>query len=348
MKVRIVCYEDVNAWILGKFALKMKENLDKMGIQADISNVPDVNADINHHIIYLGCNEKLLSNDTLMITHVDTIDKLNLVKKQLKETGMGICMSKETMAYLIKKGVSNKRICYINPAHDGIISIRKVVIGITCRVQIDGRKRENFITKLARNINPMFFKFKIMGDSWEPQVKALRDKAFEVEYYDHFIYEEYTRLIPSLDYYLYTGMDEGQMGFVDALAAGVKTIVTPQGYHLDAPYGITHSFTTYDELEKIFLDIQKEKEQLVASVKTWNWFDYTQKHVEVWQYLLNNKVNSNYEDGINSSINYTTIAQSLNDQFIKAKNKELYKNKFLHSFFVNKNKIKNILSKNKH
>ena len=42
MRIRIVCYEDVNAWILGKFALKLCENLNAQGVNADISNKPDV------------------------------------------------------------------------------------------------------------------------------------------------------------------------------------------------------------------------------------------------------------------------------------------------------------------
>ena len=53
MNVRIVCYEDVDAWILGKFALRLCENLILQGVQADISKAPDNSADINHHIIYL-------------------------------------------------------------------------------------------------------------------------------------------------------------------------------------------------------------------------------------------------------------------------------------------------------
>ena len=42
------------------------------------------------------------------------------------------------------------------------------------------------------------------------------------------------------------------MGFLDACAAGVKTIVTPQGYHLDAMRGITHGFKELPELVAIF------------------------------------------------------------------------------------------------
>jgi len=149
MKVRIVCYEDVNSWILGKFALKMEENLSKMGIPVDIAKVPDPTADINHHIIYYDYNCQKNSIDTLMITHIDDIEKLDLLKKQLLVAAAGICMSAETMHSLAKMGIDESKLCYINPAHDGIIPIRKIVVGMSCRVQEDGRKREHFIDKLT-------------------------------------------------------------------------------------------------------------------------------------------------------------------------------------------------------
>lgn len=347
MKVRIVCYEDVDGWILGKFAKKMHDNLQKMGIASDIAKVPDVSADINHHIIYVNYDGNKNSVDTVMITHIDNIDKLNLIKGQLQNAAAGICMSAETMFHLSQMGVDKNKLCYINPAHDGVMAVKKIVIGITCRVQEDGRKREYFLDKLAGVLDPTYFKFKIMGDGWEPQVKTLRKQDFEVEYTDRFIYEEYVRLIPSLDYYLYMGMDEGQMGFIDASAAGVKTIVTAQGYHRDVQGGIVHPFTSYEELESIFLSLQKEKENLIQSVSTWNWYDYTKKHVEIWKHLLGEQnVKSDFSDGLNSLIGMTTHKINHDNFFAKRKLRELKRNKYSHIYFKKVGVLKKTYSTN--
>ena len=343
MRVRIVCYEDVDAWILGKFAKKMHENLQKMGISSDIAKVPDASADINHHIIYVNYDGKKNSVDTIMITHIDTVDKLTLVKKQLENAAAGICMSRETMLHLSQMGVHNSKICYINPAHDEVMPFRKIVVGITCRVQADGRKHEYFLNKLANVLDSKYFKFKIMGDAWDLQVKILRKKGFEVEYTDRFIYDEYIKLIPTLDYYLYMGMDEGQMGFIDALAAGVKTIVTAQGYHLDASGGIVHPFTSYEELEHIFLSLQKEKEDLVHSVTTWNWNDYTKKHVEIWKYLLGENIESDFSDGLSSLVNVAS-GGNVDGAFAKRKMKELKRNQYSHFYFKKIGRLKKAYS----
>ncbi len=306
MRVRIVCYENVNAWILGKFALKLNECLSSIGIQADIDKQSDPTADINHHIIYYYYDGQVSTNDTLMITHIDNLEKLHRLKKQLVNAKMGICMSRETMDKLKNCGIPRNKLSYINPAHDGVIIPRPKTIGITSRVQSDGRKREHFLSKLAMDINPNMFSFKIMGDGWDNQVDELRKNGFQVEYTNNFEYNQYVELLSSLDYYLYMGQDEGQMGFIDAVTAGVETIVTPQGYHLDAEGGINYSFTTYNELVNIFRELTDKRLKLINSVSRWNWENYTLKHVEIWEYILSkDKLNINqpkrdYYDGINS------------------------------------------------
>src|ERR1035437_1951593 len=310
MRVRIVCYEDVHQWIIGKFALRMQEYLLKMNIEVDIEKTPDPNADINHHIIYgsYEVKEKSTAIDTLMITHIDDIAKLKRLKNQMQYAELGICMSRETMINLTNLGIPRNKLCYINPAHDGVIKPRKIIVGITCRVQKDGRKREFMVDELAKNLNPTEFEFKIMGEFWSPQVINLRKNGFTVDYFENFDYTEYVKLIPSLDYYLYTGTDEGQMGFIDALAAGVQTIVTPQGYHFDADGGISYSFTSMNELLDCFKAILQKRNGLTSSVENWNWENYTKKHLELWRYLLSNKSSKdsldkyslNSDDGLNS------------------------------------------------
>ncbi len=288
MKIRIVCQDD--SWILEKFARKMKENLVKMNIEVDVDKIPDKNADINHYIIYSDYDVNNYNDiDTLMVTHIDREKKLKILSKNLEKAYMGICMSEETVINMSNMGIDRKKLCFVNPAHDEVMVPRKKIIGITCRVQSDGRKREAFISKLAKIISPKLFSFKIMGDGWDKQVADLKDNGFTVEYTNEFVYDKYLELIPSLDYYLYTGQDEGQMGFVDALAAGVETIVTSQGYHLDADCGITYPFNSFEELVQIFKDIESKRQAMIDSVASWTWHEYTKKHVELWKYFISQK-----------------------------------------------------------
>jgi hypothetical protein len=337
MKVRIVCYEDVNAWILGKFALKLEENLKELGVDVSIAMQTDEEADINHHIIYANFNGKRSNIDTLMITHIDDVWKLNLLKNNIGNYQAGICMSRDTMNNLIKLGIPGDKLCFVNPAHDGVIKLKKRIIGITCRVQPDGRKREHFLSKLAKEISPDLFSFIIMGEGWDEQVKILKQHNFEVIFYNSFDYTKYAEIFSKLDLYLYMGQDEGQMGFIDAVAAGIETIVTQQGYHLDLKEGITYPFNTYSELSDIFKTISRKVFNYSTSVKEWNWRDYSNKHLEIWKYLLDHsKTSSDYHfDGLKSLLNkdsnespglsylkYDLFIRSLRNRFyLRIKNK---------------------------
>lgn len=291
MKVHIVCYEDLNKWILGKFALRLSENLKTMGVEVDISKLPSPQADINHHIIYYNYDGRRTTTETVMVTHIDTADKLGQLKGQLDQAEMGICMSNDTVQKLAAQGLPRQKLCFVNPAHDGVMKPRKTVIGITSKVQPSGCKRETMLVQLADAIAPEDFKFMIMGAGWEPVIKMLRHKGIEVEYLRQFHYRSYIRWMPSFDYYLYMGQDEGSMGFVDALAAGIPTIVTPQGYHLDVKDGITYPFNEIDELIAIFQEIASVKRSRVQSVSTWTWAEYARKHLLIWEYVLARKNN---------------------------------------------------------
>jgi hypothetical protein len=286
MKVNIICSEDVNAWIVGKFAIRLNDELNKMGIASGINQPADTEADISHYIIYSSYTEKRPGINTLMVTHIDGLDRLFRLKKQLETADIGICMSRHTVDNLIKAGIPTEKLCYINPAHDGVIKPRPIVIGITTRIYRDGRKNEHYILNLIKYIEPKEFKFKIMGDGWQNIINAMKEKSFEVEYYENFDHQIYRELIQSIDYYLYLGKDEGQMGFIDALAAGVKTIVTPQGYHLDAVGGITYPVNNFDEVLNAFNTISSQRHQLINSVSDWTWQEYAKKHTEIWASLL--------------------------------------------------------------
>src|SRR5262249_33978497 len=150
--------------------------------------------------------------------------KVERLRTQMTEAEMGICMSSQTMEMLARLGIPRSKLCFINPAHDGRLRCRKTVIGITTRLYADGRKRETMLLELAKRISPDDFAFHIMGTGWAAIIGQLRSYGFQIEYYEQFDLDRYNSLMPSFDYYLYLGMDEGSMGFVDACAAGIPTI----------------------------------------------------------------------------------------------------------------------------
>ncbi|WP_026650991.1 hypothetical protein [Butyrivibrio proteoclasticus] len=303
LNVNIICTD--SGWIFRKFAIKMEEELKKLGVNVKISEDVDENADINHHIPF--ATHKARPNDTLMITHVDTSKKVAMIRKQLKTAGMGICMSKYTMNMLVSYGIPRDKLCYVNPAHDHLIKPHKYVIGIThkCHDKDDLRKRATAILDVLEGVDPDYFEFKIMGAGWEQVAEEMRKKGFGVELFPDFDLEKYTDLMSKIDYFMYMGFDEGTMGFQDALYAGAGTIVTPQGYHLEMGVDIDYPCETIEEFRAAFLDLQNKRKMRRNAVENQTWEEYTKKHLTIWKYLLERepltelyKNQSEYMDGI--------------------------------------------------
>lgn len=302
MKINLVCND--TKWILHKFAARMMEHIDDPKIEVMLSDHSIEDADINHHIQF--ATYETYNNDTLMISHVDCWQLFDRLREQLAVAKLGICMSKETMDTLVRYGVRRDKLCYINPAHDGIIRPRKKVIGITHQThEYDVRKRISALFETLEGIDPCFFKFVIMGAGWANVIKRLNEMGFETDYFPDFEMNTYCSLIQSLDYYLFFGFDEGSMGYLDAVAAGIKTIVTPQGFHLDNNFPIDYPCRTVEEFRSAFMSIQDDIERRTRSVSSWTWENYTKKHITIWEYILKRKdLNTlycdqlKYEDGI--------------------------------------------------
>jgi hypothetical protein len=301
MKVHVVCRTDQLDWILGKIARQLVKELSHL-VQVSLGSEPDGSAQINHYVWYDDFHGAS-STATIGITHIDSIRKLELIQEQLKLAAAGICLSSNLMENLIHAGLPRDRLCYVNPSHDGIIAAKKIRIGITTRLYPpDPCKREWMLDELTSHIAPVDFSFSIMGSGWDTIVQTLRSRGFEVTYHPNFDLEHYRSIVPTFDYYLYLGWDDGSMGFLDALHAGVKTIATRQGFHLDIEGGLTHPIDDLDSLVAVFLGIAQKKNARSNSVRDLTWPHYARKHLEIWEYLLSGHQNarSTYRDGLNS------------------------------------------------
>jgi len=287
-------------------AERLCAHLGTFGFSADIAQEPLPNATVNHWMIY---TDPWMSNfkaagfytgtwkppgtvRTMMITHIDDNIKNSIVRETVgRVVDAATCMSEMTRDALIEAGVDGTRLRVIPPAHDEVIRPRRLIVGITSRVYPDGRKRESLLAELAKRMKLDCFHFEIYGAGWDGIIPSLDKAGATVEYLAETgdFGADYGRLmerIPGFDYYLYAGMDEGSMGTLDALAAGVKTIVTPQGFHCDIPGGITHGFSTLEELVAVFREIVAERESRRAGVAGLTWAGFASRHADLWRELL--------------------------------------------------------------
>lgn len=305
MRVRLIIDATNRGWIIGKIAERLAAHLPLWGVDADVGDGPSDDVDVNHWMLYLqpwrhyygapgfysaAWKPEPATRHTAMVTHADDPLKVRIIREAMgKVLDAAICMSRMTMSELEGQGIDGRRLTYITPAHDAAVKPRRLVVGITSRLYPDARKGEDYLLQVARSIRLDAYRFEIIGEGWEEVAAVLRDGGAEVDLFTDLAYEAILGRLVNFDYYLYMGWDEGSMGTLDALAAGVKTIVTPQGFHLDLPGGITHPFHDGEELTEVFRFIAAGRQQRIDSVKDLTWSEYARKHALVWRTVLENR-----------------------------------------------------------
>jgi hypothetical protein len=292
MRVRLVLAPQNSGWVIGKMAHRLRDALVQLGHDAQVASEPDGQAEVNHWMSFAfadGCESTL---NTMFVTHADDPFKVRLIRDLLdRRIQLALCMSPHAVEELANLGVPRQRLWFVLPAIDDPVPLRRLRIGITTRVYDDGRKREVLLVKLAREMRLDAFHFDIFGEGWQPVIPQL-ESAGAVVTYDPGTQDwqgDYARIraaIPAFDYYLYMGMDEGSLGTLDAMSAGVKTIVTAQGFHLNLPGGIDHPFTDYESLREIFQHLDARVVLQRRRLAEWTWETYALEHLDVWEAML--------------------------------------------------------------
>ncbi len=292
MRINLLLNPANHSWIIQKIAENLATGLRSMAIDVSITEDIDEGADLVHHMSWIFARLSTRQPSTMFITHLDDIYKISQVRKTLIDNvEVGICMSRDSMELLVAHGCPPQSLHYINPAHDGLVKPRRTVIGITSRVYPDGRKREDLLRNVAQRMDLSAFEFRIFGQGWEPTIVQLERAGARVQYFNETgdyrkDYGAIVAAIPFFDYYLYLGLDEGSLGTLDALAAGVATIITPQGFHLDLPGGITHPVVSADDLERVLGEISAPRQMRTKAVATLTWQAYAEQHVQLWNAVL--------------------------------------------------------------
>jgi hypothetical protein len=184
---------------------------------------------------------------------------------------------------------------------------------------------------MAQAIRLDAFHFIIIGPNWEKAISYLKAAGATVDYSPGAYQKnntEHLRLIldrlSCFDYYLYMGWDEGSMGFLDALAAGIPTIVTPQGFHLDINDGVTYPFTDTSELCAIFQKLTKDRQKRIDSVSGLTWNEYARQHALVWRAIMNSERCENINTLLHDKDIYTTSLPKLSQSSLNVNDRCMY------------------------
>src|SRR5690349_4683302 len=138
MKCTIVLDDRCRGWIIEKIALRLQMALQELGVEADVRPKWSGMSDINHFMLYYYADPSCLTKSTMFITHVDDPTKSMIIKDMVDTMDMGICMSQTGVSSLVHAGIPREFLCYISPAHDGLVKPRRIRVGITTNLHEDG------------------------------------------------------------------------------------------------------------------------------------------------------------------------------------------------------------------
>jgi hypothetical protein len=155
-------------------------------------------------------------------------------------------------------------------------------------VQKDGRKNENWLVKLSKQMDLTNFEFHFFGSGWDEIGNSIRNAhGTVVQYRESGDFSRDYRIIieslPNLDFWLYFGFDEGSMGSLDAYLAGLPLICTPQGFHLNLVDGIAFPVTCSGDLIEAFKTVDKDYLLEKSFDHFWTWKRYAENCLEIWQ-----------------------------------------------------------------
>jgi hypothetical protein len=286
MDVNILCYEPAGGWILYDYAEKLATGMRSQPgkVEVTFSQVPGY--DVTFHINYWGLRQLLVPGlHCTMVTHIDSVEKFNLVKAQAEAGVWGFCMSEETARRLNTLTGIERFVSFPPPAMIEA-EAKQITVMIAGRLYVDGRKNEAWAIDFFKRFAPGSLIVRIMGSGWDPYVNELREMGYVVEYYDQFASDTYQEILKTSDYLLVTGFDEGALSTLDAILFGVTPIVTAQGYHLEQNADLI-IFSTRDQLMRIADKLQREIDetnQLRTSMT--DWVAFAKKHQDQWQSIL--------------------------------------------------------------
>lgn len=271
MHIHLCNYElGIKDGILSKYARELEKHLKG---KITVSNEPNPDADLNHHINYISyrhCPETL---NSVMITHFteDPEGKMNKVKEVMKVADFGVCFSKDIMEKLTKAGVPN--LSYLNSATD--IKRRPRLISILTELYPDGRKREWMFEALVKSINKKKFVFSIIGNGWKPMLERLIKQGLQAQWNPIYDQELGQSILSTSDFLLYMGNEDAQsQSVIDAIGAGTR-VIAPwrdcyEGLHID------HQFETQKELNAIFKELEHNP------VEDWTFENYAKGLQKIW------------------------------------------------------------------
>jgi glycosyltransferase involved in cell wall biosynthesis len=250
-------------------------------------------ADIYYHVPYHTLVNLKSDNakHVMLYTHNNPPDKDNLIDACGRADAI-VCMSYKGASELMDLGISENKLVVIyagiTPQKPrAIIQHDKLMVGVVCFEQPNGRKRSHILIDLAWMLDNSKFNFVIAGGGMQNTCNMMINTGASVQYYENLSDEEMNELYNALDVLLVTGYIEGgPLTVLEALSAGVPVISSDVGYAHDLLPKECIYHTVEELIDKLNNFVPHIDHALQAEVNEQTPKRYTDRHGELFERLL--------------------------------------------------------------
>lgn len=159
--------------------------------------------------------------------------------------------------HLIPHGIDREM---FHPA-EAVPASRRTRIGFVGRAYPDGRKGEDRLLAISRELNQVDYEFVLVGDRWEKEVEALRSAGFTVDYHRKLKTEELSAVISGMDILLVCARNEGgPQPVLEALACGVTVVSTNVGFVPDLQAILPQHITIFEDNRQAVSGLARAKQ----------------------------------------------------------------------------------------
>lgn len=272
IKVNIVSPKD--NWILQKIASELigVENGKVKFLQ---SQKISLDSDYNYYINwkwwkYLYPKLSKSKCDVVWFTHFDEGDTTEI----LEAADIIVAKSLHGCKCLENRGIDGSKIrilSAVGPAKG--LDFKKVRLGISGRPYKTGRKGEDILIQLSRDLDSQVFEFVFASDKWTKFDYGL---SYQVIKGNKFFTE--------IDYLLSASKAEGgPMDVINAIKCGIPIISTNVGFIYTLKTYEDFTYTSYEQLLDYLLRLQQSKLDKIKISKQYTWDNFRKWHINLFE-----------------------------------------------------------------